>query len=83
MRNLVITGFMGTGKSAVGREVARQLDRPFVDMDAQITARAGKSISSIFAEEGEAAFRQMETQLCAKLATQAMAWSSPRAAARW
>ena len=71
MRNLVITGFMGTGKSAVGREAARRLDRPFVDMDARIAARAGKSINSIFAEEGEAAFRRMEAQLCAELAAHA------------
>jgi len=56
--NLIITGFMGTGKTAVGREVARRLGRPFVDMDAEIEARANKSVPRIFAEDGEAAFRQ-------------------------
>ncbi|MGC9400430.1 MAG: 3-dehydroquinate synthase [Anaerolineae bacterium] len=68
MRNLVITGFMGTGKSAVGEEVAQRLGRPFVDMDTEIAARAGKSVARIFAEDGEATFRRMEAALCAELA---------------
>jgi shikimate kinase/3-dehydroquinate synthase len=68
--NLVITGFMGTGKSQVGREVARRLERPFVDMDAEIEARAGKSIARLFAEEGEAAFRRLESDLCHELVRQ-------------
>jgi len=65
--NLVLTGFMATGKTRVGREVARRLGRPFVDMDAVIEARAGKSIPSIFADDGEAAFRRMEAELCREL----------------
>ena len=68
--NIVLTGFMGTGKTSVGREVARRLQRPFVDMDVEIEARANKPISAIFAEEGEAAFRQMEAQLCHELSMQ-------------
>jgi len=68
--NIVLTGFMGTGKTAVGREVARRLGRPFVDMDAVIETRAGKPISRIFAAEGEPAFRQMEADLCGELAGQ-------------
>ncbi len=67
MTNIVITGFMGTGKSAVGREVARRLGREFVDMDAVIEMRAGKPIARIFAEDGEPAFRRMEAALCAEL----------------
>lgn len=67
MRNLVLTGFMGTGKTAVGREVARRLRCPFVDMDAEIEARAGKPIPRIFAEEGERAFRRLERALCEEL----------------
>ena len=51
-RNLVLTGFMGTGKTRIGREVARRLGRPFVDMDAEIEAVSGKSIPRIFAENG-------------------------------
>ena len=66
--SIILTGFMGTGKTSVGREVARRLNRPFVDMDVEIEARAGKPISTIFAEEGESAFRQMEAQLCRELA---------------
>lgn len=67
MVNLVLTGFMGTGKSAVGRRVAERLSRPFVDMDAVIEERTGKPISRIFAEEGEARFRQLEAALCEEL----------------
>jgi shikimate kinase/3-dehydroquinate synthase len=65
--NLVLTGFMGTGKTAVGRAVARRLGRGFVDMDAEIEARAGKPIARIFAEDGERAFRAMEAALCEEL----------------
>jgi 3-dehydroquinate synthase len=70
MRHIVLTGFMGTGKTTVGLEIARRLRRPFLDMDAEIEARAGKPIPLIFAEEGEAAFRAMEAQLCRELSTQ-------------
>ena len=68
--NLVLTGFMGTGKTAVGQAVAQRLGRPFVDMDAEIEARAGKPIPRVFAEDGEAAFRQLEAALCEELSTQ-------------
>jgi shikimate kinase/3-dehydroquinate synthase len=67
MTNLVLTGFMGTGKTSVGRAVAERLGHEFVDMDAVIEARAGKPIASIFAQDGEPAFRQMETALCDEL----------------
>ena len=70
MTSIVITGFMGTGKTTVGREVARRLECPFVDMDAEIEARATKSIPRIFAEDGEDAFRRMEAALCAELSAQ-------------
>jgi len=64
MKNIVITGFMGTGKTEAGRMIAQQLGREFVDMDAEIEARAGKPIPRIFAEDGEGAFRQMEREVC-------------------
>jgi shikimate kinase/3-dehydroquinate synthase len=70
MTNIVITGFMGTGKSAVGREVARHLGWQFVDMDDVIVSRAGKSIPRIFAEDGEPAFRAIESDVCVDLSTQ-------------
>ncbi len=66
--NIILTGFMGTGKTAVGQAVAERLGRWFVDMDAVIERRAGKPVSAIFAQDGEAAFRQMEADLCRELA---------------
>lgn len=68
--NLVLTGFMATGKTRVGRQVAQRLERPFVDMDSVIEDRAGKAIPRIFAEDGEAAFRRMEAALCVELSSQ-------------
>ncbi len=65
--NLIITGFMGTGKTKVGREVARRLGREFVDMDDVIAQRACQSIPAIFAREGEAIFRHREAKLCQEL----------------
>ena len=65
--NLILTGFMATGKTRVGQEVAQRLSRPFVDMDTEIEGRAGKSIPQIFAEDGEAAFRRVEADLCREL----------------
>ena len=58
---------MGTGKTRVGRLVARRLGRPFVDFDQELEARFGRSIPRIFAEEGEAAFRAAEAELCRSL----------------
>ena len=68
MRNIVITGFMGTGKTEVGRAVAQKLDRAFVDTDAKIEAAAGRSISYIFTRDGQEAFRDMERRVCRELA---------------
>ncbi len=71
MRNIILTGFMGTGKSTIGQMVATRLGREFVDMDTVIEAREGRPISRIFAEDGEAYFRQVEAKLCRELAGQA------------
>ena len=67
-RNIVITGFMGTGKTTIGRRLAAVLGRPFYDLDDLIQQQFGKTIPEVFAEEGEAAFRVAEAQLCARLA---------------
>lgn len=67
--NVVLTGFMGTGKTTVGKLLAAQLGYAFVDTDDLIEARQGRSIPQIFAELGEAAFRQMERELAEELAT--------------
>ena len=61
--NLVLLGFMGTGKSAVGRRIAALAGAPFFEMDAELEQRAGKPISRIFSEDGEAAFRDLESHL--------------------
>lgn len=70
-RNIVLTGFMGSGKSAVARAVAQRLGRPLVDMDDVIVRRAGMSIPEIFAQQGEEAFRRHERALCEELAAPA------------
>jgi len=65
--NIVLMGFMGTGKSTVGRALARRLGMQFLDMDLILEERAGKPISRIFAEEGEPHFRAMERTLSQEL----------------
>jgi shikimate kinase len=67
IRNIALIGFMGTGKSSVGRMVADQLHFTFVDTDELIESRAGKSISAIFSEDGETAFRKTEEAVVAEL----------------
>ncbi len=66
-KNIVLMGFMGTGKTSVGKRLASMLGMEFVDMDHVIEARAGKVISRIFAEDGEPRFRQMERELTVEL----------------
>jgi len=68
MANIILTGFMGTGKTTVGKLLAQRLKYEFVDTDVFIEGRAGRSIAEIFAELGEAAFRQMETEAALELA---------------
>ncbi|MGO9059887.1 MAG: shikimate kinase [Candidatus Binataceae bacterium] len=65
---VILTGFMATGKSAVGRAVATRLGRRFIDTDHEIVTRAGKPIARIFAEDGEAAFRRLEREVIATVA---------------
>jgi shikimate kinase len=62
MPNLYLIGFMGVGKSAVGRAVARQLNMDFVDSDWTIERDAGQTIASIFANKGEPYFRKLERE---------------------
>jgi 3-dehydroquinate synthase len=65
--NIILTGFMGAGKTSVGREVATRMGCRFVDLDDLIVARAGKSIPDIFSEDGEPAFRALEATLCREM----------------
>lgn len=67
MNNVVLVGFMGSGKSTVGRHLAARLGRPFVDLDDLVQADAGRSVTEIFSAEGEAGFRQREAR-CLQLA---------------
>jgi len=63
-KNIVLAGFMGTGKSTIGRIVAERLGWRFVDTDALITDRTERSIAQIFTDDGEAGFRQLEAVAC-------------------
>ena len=66
--NIVLTGFMGTGKTAVGRHLADRLQVSFFDVDAEIVRRAGKPVERIFADQGEPAFRELERQVISEAA---------------
>ena len=59
-RHVVLVGFMGSGKTSLGRQLGERLDRAFLDLDAAIEERAGKSIPELFAERGEDEFRRIE-----------------------
>jgi shikimate kinase len=65
--NLVLIGFMGSGKSSVGRLLAKELGFQFLDTDQIIVDRSGRQISDIFASEGEPAFRILETEVLRSL----------------
>lgn len=69
-RTIALVGLMGVGKSSVGRRLANALDMPFRDADAEVEAAAGRSISDIFADLGEAAFREGERRVIARLLDQ-------------
>ena len=67
---IFLVGFMGAGKTTVGRELARHLGYDFIDLDELITSQIGKSVQEIFAELGEAEFRRLESaaiQSCSDL----------------
>ena len=68
--NLVLIGFMGCGKSHVGRELHQQLGYPWVDTDTEIEQRAGMSVARIFETQGEAALRRMEGGLLEEMAAE-------------
>ena len=67
MRSVILTGFMGTGKSSVGKVLARMSGLTYVDLDALIVAQAGLSINEIFSLLGEPAFRALESSLLLSL----------------
>jgi shikimate kinase len=67
MKNIYLVGFMGTGKTTVGKILAAKLDREFVEMDAVIESRQGSAITDIFANKGEIYFRRLESELLKEL----------------
>ena len=68
-QNIILVGFIASGKSHVGRVLSQRLDWPLIDVDEEIVEQQGKSIQAIFEKDGEAAFREVErsliTDLCA------------------
>jgi shikimate kinase len=64
---VVLVGLMGAGKTSIGRRLATRLNMPFVDADAEIEAAAGRTIEEIFEQHGEAAFRDGERRVIARL----------------
>ena len=67
MKNIVLTGFMGTGKTAVGKEIARLLDMKLIDVDTEIEKSEKMTINEIFKQFGEPRFREIETEMITKL----------------
>jgi shikimate kinase len=67
MKNIVLTGFMGTGKTAVGKELARILDVPLIDVDSDIEKSERMTINDIFKQHGETKFREIETGMIKKI----------------
>ena len=67
MKSIVLSGMMGAGKTTCGCLLAERLGRQLVDTDQAIAREAGKSVADCFAQDGEAAFRRWETELCRRL----------------
>lgn len=67
--NIALIGFMGTGKTAVGRALARRLGKEFIELDPLIEKKAGKTIPRIFSEDGEIAFRELEIAAIKEIAS--------------
>lgn len=67
MSNIILIGFMGCGKSSVGKALAKKLDKIYLDTDALIEAKEGQKIKQIFKTKGERAFRKMEKSLLKSL----------------
>ena len=70
MKNIYLVGFMGTGKTTVGRILAGKLGKDFVEMDEAIEKKEGRRIKDIFASEGEGYFRRLERELLKKISSQ-------------
>ena len=69
-KNIVLIGMMGSGKTTVGKLLAQHLHRPFIDTDALIEEREGRTIPEIFTQDGEGAFRALELEVSRELSRQ-------------
>lgn len=67
--NIVLIGFMGCGKTSIGKRIAANFEIDFIDTDVEISEYCGKSINRIFEDDGEAYFRKLERNICKYLAT--------------
>ena len=67
--SIALIGFMGTGKTAVGKVLAEKLGKEFIELDAVLEQKAGKTIPAIFREDGEIAFRELEIEVTREVAT--------------
>jgi len=67
---IFLTGFMGAGKSSVGRLLSRRLEVPLIDLDALIEAQEGRTVAEIFCERGEAVFRRLEREVLVRTAAE-------------
>lgn len=77
VERVVLLGFMAAGKTAVGAELARRLGWAHVDLDHEIERREGRTVARIFAEDGEARFRELEARATAELASRSRLILSP------
>ncbi|MBP9596656.1 MAG: shikimate kinase [Fusobacteriaceae bacterium] len=68
--NLILIGFMGSGKSTVGKILAEKLEMKFLDTDLEIEKEQGRSVQDIFSEKGEEYFRKLENEMSKKLSTE-------------
>jgi shikimate kinase len=71
LKNIFLTGFMGCGKTSVGRVLSERLGYDFVDLDEAVVAEAGASVKEIFAAQGEPAFRRLESEALQRVASRA------------
>ncbi|MDR1257785.1 MAG: shikimate kinase [Tannerellaceae bacterium] len=69
MKRIFLIGYMGAGKTTIGKELSKRMNLSFVDLDAYIEARYYKTVSRIFAEKGEEAFRKIECNILREVAT--------------
>jgi len=67
VKNIVLIGFMGTGKTSTGRLLAARLGRPFIDVDKDLEAENGMTVAEMFAADGEAHFRQKEAEFISRI----------------